>query len=195
MIVNTRTELSNVSRAFRGLWCFRVQVGVWCNTAPRNHWACTSKWTSATCLLLVREQRHLCSVLYILDVCKTVCVKSISILKGAENDREASEITCAWAMVDLPNTQEGVDEMVSMSSSEYPLLVGSMEHPVDVNSAHIRSGMISWDSLEQICVCFDLHMIKSRIYSRSLFVVWIFRAISRPSEERWWTKCHSLALV
>lgn len=75
--------------------------------------------------------------------CLQNSVKSISILKGAENDREASEITCAWAMVDLPNTQKGVDEMVSMSSSELPLLVGSMEHPVDVNSAHIPSGMIS----------------------------------------------------
>lgn len=74
----------------------------------------------------------------------------VCLSNGAENDREASEITCAWAMVDLPNSQEGVDELVSRSSSELPLLVGSMERPVDVNSVHMPSGMIRRQPCEHI---------------------------------------------
>ncbi|KAG0620487.1 hypothetical protein M758_4G219900 [Ceratodon purpureus] len=58
-----------------------------------------------------------------------------------ENEhREASEITCAWAMLDLPNSAAAVEELLSRSSSELPLFVGSMECPVDVNTAHMPSG-------------------------------------------------------
>ncbi|KAG0591702.1 hypothetical protein KC19_1G194500 [Ceratodon purpureus] len=59
--------------------------------------------------------------------------------KSATEDehREASEITCAWTMVGLPKNQADVDLLLSRSSSELPLLVGSMEHPVEVNTVHM----------------------------------------------------------
>lgn len=71
--------------------------------------------------------------------------------KGAEDEHwEASEITCAWAMLDLPNNQADAEDLVSRSSLELPLLVGSLEHPVDVNTVHMPSGMRQLQPSEHI---------------------------------------------
>ena len=48
-------------------------------------------------------------------------------------NHEAAEITCAWAMLELPNSARDMDNLLMRTGTELPLFVGDIECPVEVD--------------------------------------------------------------
>lgn len=48
-------------------------------------------------------------------------------------NQEATEITCAWAMLELPDSARDLDDLLMRTCTELPLFVGGIESPVEVD--------------------------------------------------------------
>jgi len=53
---------------------------------------------------------------------------------------EVREITCAWAMLDLPNTAQELEELLEQRSIDLPLYVGYIGGPLELADLHMVPG-------------------------------------------------------
>ncbi len=75
---------------------------------------------------------------------------------------EVREITCAWAMLDLPNTAQELEELLEQRSIDLPLYVGYIGGPLELADLHMVPGWpFSFTNFLKLNSVFVDHRVKS----------------------------------